>query len=181
MSKYAASASLGGETGPRTDSKASDACDRQSLLVERRWCRSRRSLCALMRFISSSRAFISSVRRSFLDFGASALRSFSSAFSTESLDVSAMANLISNRNAFASLTTTYGRRLPAELTGRPETISSDRELPFNASDTAQATVDLNQQECATAICLTSDARWDRLTVGEPQGYRTAQSEERPIP
>jgi hypothetical protein len=36
-----------------------------------------------MRFISSSSASISSVRRAFLDFGASAARSFSSAFSTE--------------------------------------------------------------------------------------------------
>jgi hypothetical protein len=40
------------------------------------------------------------VRREFLDFGASALRSFSSAFSTESLGVSAMANLVSRRQAF---------------------------------------------------------------------------------
>jgi hypothetical protein len=64
----------------------------QSRLAERRWCRSRRSLCAFKRFISSSSASIFSVSRAFLDFGASAPRSFSSAFSTESLGVSAMIN-----------------------------------------------------------------------------------------
>lgn len=52
--------------------------------------RSRRSRCALNRFISSSSASMSSVRRSFLDFGLSAARSFSSAFSTESFGISAM-------------------------------------------------------------------------------------------
>jgi hypothetical protein len=72
----------------------------QSGSVERRLVRSRRSLCALKRFISSSSAAISSVRRAFLDFGASAARSFSRAFSTESLGVSAMADLISRRQAF---------------------------------------------------------------------------------
>jgi hypothetical protein len=54
-----------------------------------------------MRFISSSRASISSARRAFLDFGASVPRSFFNAFSTESFGVSAMANLISKRNAFS--------------------------------------------------------------------------------
>jgi len=62
-------------------------------LVERCWCPCSRSLCALMRFISSSSASISSSRRSFLDFSGSALRIFCSAFSTDSLGVSAMASL----------------------------------------------------------------------------------------
>jgi hypothetical protein len=54
--------------------------------------RSKRNLCALMRSISSLSASISSLRRASLDFGVSLERSFSSAFSTESLVVSAMVN-----------------------------------------------------------------------------------------
>src|SRR5204862_5775117 len=53
-------------------------------------CRSSRSRCALMRFISASSSSIFSSRCSPLDFGAS-LRNLSSAFSTESLLISAIA------------------------------------------------------------------------------------------
>ena len=78
---------------------------RQSMMVSITFSRAsvlpiQTGFCARMRFISSSSTSISSVRRSFLDLVASALRSFSSAFSTESLGVSAMANLISRRPAF---------------------------------------------------------------------------------
>ena len=104
----------------------------QSLLVERRWWRSRRSLCARMRFISSSSASISSERRVSLDFVASAARSFSSAFSTESFGVSAMANLVSRRDAFGPIATSQGRRLPSEMRLRPENCSgrSRSQLPL---------------------------------------------------
>jgi len=57
-----------------------------------RWGRSRRNLCALIRFISSSSAFIFSSCCSFFDFDGSLPRSFSSAFSTDSLVVSAISN-----------------------------------------------------------------------------------------
>jgi hypothetical protein len=65
-----------------------DSCYFRSLLAGGGF-RSRRSLCALIRLMSSSSASISSLCRASLDFG-SVLRSFCNAFSTESLVVSAM-------------------------------------------------------------------------------------------
>jgi hypothetical protein len=56
------------------------------------WSRSKRSLCALVRFISSSSALICSSCRSYFDLGRSLLRNLSSAFPTESLGVSAIDN-----------------------------------------------------------------------------------------
>jgi hypothetical protein len=124
---------------------------------------------------------MSSVRRSFLDFSASALRNFSSAFSTESFGVSAMANLYPSETAFSLLATSQGRRLPAELVRRSEIIPADCELACNASDPAQASVDLDQQECACGDLLYADARWDRQAGEEPEVIgRLHDSEDRPI-
>ena len=55
------------------------------------WCRSRRSLCVRMRSISSSGASILSLKSVSYDCFASSARNLSSAFSTESLLITAMA------------------------------------------------------------------------------------------
>src|SRR6185369_15870831 len=106
-----------------------------------------------MRFISSSRASMSSVRCAFLDFGASALRSFSSAFSTESLGVSAMATSYPSETRSASW---QPRRGAGDQQNGRDGIKPSQpiaKLACSASDPAQGSVDLDQQESASQIAL----------------------------
>jgi hypothetical protein len=148
----------------------------QSRSGERRCCRSRRSLCAFKRFISSSSASIFSVSRAFLDFGASAPRSFSSAFSTESLGVSATTDPHVQATSVQTMAQLRQIGVPATATKSFETSPEPRVRGLLLQ--IRPPVDLDQH----ALCrgdlflrrMSADPRADDcLLNGEADDYRMA--------